>query len=308
MDVSIIVVNYNKYEDTIACVESLLNMHSRHFADIIIVDNCSTNDSYNILKEHFKDLRITLLYADENRGYCAGNNIGIAYAQQNVIPNYYWILNPDTIVDSMAMTALIEFAENHDDAGLIGSKLIYYPDNDRIQALGGGYINKKFGIISFTHIFHGDIVTKKLPAYIELDLLIGASFFIKKEVIEMIGLMNESYFLYCDENEYCLRAKHNGWKLYGVSSSIVWHKEGWRKQEQKCWSQYYTVRNSLFLIQRYYQKYIYINILYKFYISFRLLCGIFLLRQNSFIMFLYTVQGIFDFLINKKGKVIKNIK
>ena len=303
--VVIIIVNYNKYEDTIVCVESLLNIYNIHLANIIIVDNCSTNDSYSILKERFIDSKITILYADENKGYCAGNNIGIVYAKQNINPDYYWILNPDTIVDNMAMTALIEFAEDHIEAGIIGSRLIYYPDMDRLQALGGGYITiDKLGIISLTQIFNGDSVTKKLPEYIELESLVGASLFIKKEVIEIIGLMDESYFMYFDESEYCLRAKQNGWKLYGVSTSVIYHKEGWREQKQKCWSQYYAVRNRLFLIHRYYPKHLFVNTLFNFYISFRLLCRIMLLRRNSMIMSWYTLKGIIDFFLQKKGKVI----
>jgi GT2 family glycosyltransferase len=302
--IAIIIVNYNKYEDTIACVNSLLAIKDIiYIVDIIIVDNCSTNCSYDLLKKTFPYPYIHLLQANENKGYCAGNNIGIIYAKNNLCPDYYWILNPDTLIEVNALTALLKFAEIHKDAGLIGSKLVYYPDTDKLQALGGGFIRiTRKGLIIFPHLFHYENSSRALPEHIQLDLLIGASMFIRKEVVDMIGLMDESYFMYCDETEYCIRAKRKGWNIYAISNSIVWHKEGWRSENQKIWSIYYSTRNYLYFVQKYYKKYFVFNLAYQIYECVRDICTHFF-RQRSNNYCRLKLKGIVDFCLRRKGKV-----
>lgn len=303
LKVSIIIVNYNNYTDTIDSLNSLLKLNNIEFANIVVVDNCSTNDSFNIITNNFDNPIIHIIKADENKGYCAGNNIGIEYAKSYINPDYYWILNPDTIVDVDAMVSLIEFAEAHSDAGFVGSKLVYYPDSDKIQAFGGGNVAiNKLGIIKCSRIFYLQDTEKKLPEYIALDVIIGASMFIRKEAVANIGPMNESYFMYWDETEYCVRAKRAGWKIYAVSKSVVYHKEGWRKKDQNIWSEYYAVRNFLFFTKKYYKKYLLVNFIYTCLISCKIAIAS-IVKKRKLTLFRLRIKAITDFILNKQGRI-----
>ena len=117
---AIVIVNYNKYEDTLACVESILKSKTDEPYHIIVVDNASPNDSWERLQALKQHGNVTLLLADDNRGYCAGNNIGIKYALENLGADYIWILNPDTLVEMDTLQRLHDFAISKDDFGILG--------------------------------------------------------------------------------------------------------------------------------------------------------------------------------------------
>jgi GT2 family glycosyltransferase len=299
---ALIIVNYDRYEDTAECVDSLLRMDGIGESEIVVVDNCSANDSYGILKSRFG--RCHVLKTEENNGYAAGNNFGIRYAAGRFDPEYFWILNPDTIADPGALLPLLDFAASHPEAGILGSRLVFYPEGDVLQALGGGYIElKKSGRLEATQIYHGEKIDAKLPEALELDHLVGASFFIKRAVIDGIGLLDESYFMYIDETEYCLRAKRAGWKIYALSASTVFHKEGWRRGDRKSWGTYYSSRNTLFLIQKYYRRYLAANIAFAFLGVLKLLIKNLLYGKPPLSFSVLRLRGIADFFRKKSGKV-----
>ena len=174
---AVVIVNYIKYEDTIAAIDSVLGSATNEDYRIIVVDNASPNDSFEELSKHYGMIKITdsqknsngqehnviykrlfndddqkysaisfagkiaLIKASENRGYCAGNNIGIRYAMDELGAEYIWILNPDTIVKPYTFENYMRYASMHTDVGIVGANLIYYPDSEHMQAYGGG----KFG-------------------------------------------------------------------------------------------------------------------------------------------------------------------
>jgi GT2 family glycosyltransferase len=299
---AIIIVNYNRYEDTAECVDSLLRMDRADEAEVVVVDNCSSNDSYGILKSRFG--RCHVLKTGENNGYAAGNNFGIRYAAECFDPEYFWILNPDTIADPGALSPLLDFAAAHPEAGLLGSRLVFYPERDLLQALGGGYMAlKKSGRLEATQVYHGEKIETKLPEALELDHLVGASFFIKRAVINGIGYLDESYFMYIDETEYCLRAKRAGWKIYALSASTVFHKEGWRRGDQKSWGTYYSSRNRLFFIQKYYPRYLTANTAFTLLDVLKLFVKALLYGKPPLSFSALKLRGVADFLRKKNGKV-----
>lgn len=251
MDVSVIIVNYQSCSDTQACVSSILKSETTFSYEILIVDNRSPDGSFEILKR-LENEQVRVLCAAENRGYCAGNNIGIKYAMENSNPKYIWILNPDTLVESDSMQRLFDFQESHGDCGILGCRLIYYPDTQYLQGLGGGMFGRnKFGaLVPKRHLYHMCASGSDLPEFVKIDLVIGASMFVRKEVFEKCGLMDERFHLYSDENEFCLRSAKFGFIHYATSRAAVYHKEGWRGGAQKLAAVYYTARNSLFMTEK----------------------------------------------------------
>ncbi|MBR4624448.1 MAG: glycosyltransferase, partial [Alphaproteobacteria bacterium] len=107
---SIIIVNYQKYEDTLACVDSILKSKTTEDYRIVIIDNASPNDSWERLQTFNSNSKVVTIQAKENNGYCAGNNIGIKYSLENIKPDYIWILNPDTLVKDDCLEKLHRFA------------------------------------------------------------------------------------------------------------------------------------------------------------------------------------------------------
>ncbi len=296
---AIIIVNYLKYEETFACVESILQTRTKEQYRIIIVDNASPNDSWERLQKLKDNENISLLLAKDNRGYCAGNNIGIAFAINNFHPDYIWILNPDTLIGTETLENLHNFAINKNDLGILGCKLVYYPDTQYLQALGGG----DFGIHKYgelrpcKHLYHLQPSDMVLPDIVELDLIIGASMYIPVKVFHQCGLMNERFHLYADENEFCLRVKKFGFKHYAISTATVYHKEGWRQLKQNVSGTYYNTRNCLYLIQELFPNNLKRNLLLaRLKVLYSIIRGKLKIAKAQY-------MGIRDFLHNIDGRV-----
>ena len=180
----IIVVNYNKYEDTFACAESLLKTNATEEYHIVIVDNASTNDSWERLQELKDNRKITLLLAGENKGYCAGNNIGIRHVLGRMDADFIWILNPVTLVAPDALQKLHDFAQMKPDRGILGCRLVHYPDTQYLQTFGGSDFGKQRNglVCAGRHFYHLVPSDTALPDCIRVDCVIGASMFIPTKV------------------------------------------------------------------------------------------------------------------------------
>jgi len=159
---------------------------------------------------------LIFIQAGENRGFAAGNNLGIKYALARNDFDYIWLLNNDTVIEKDALSRLVTFAHKH-EVGICGSILKYYYEPEKIQAFGGGRVNKFFG--TATHVTSLNEIDK-------IDYVVGAAFLINAEVIKKIGLLPEEYFLYYEETDYCFNAKQNGFNLAVAPDSKVYHKEG----------------------------------------------------------------------------------
>lgn len=301
IDIIIVIVNYNNYLDTIGCIDSILKSVTRLHYAIIVVDNNSTNDSVERIHEYCNDKNITLIQSSENNGYCAGNNIGIKYTLENFDTKYIWILNPDTLVDKFCMQNLFDYAELKNDLGILGCKLIYYPEVEFLQAFGGGNFGiQRSGLLAPSkHIYHLCPSNIALPSEVSLDLIIGASMFIPRRIFETCGLMEESFFLYSDENEFCLRVLQHGYKHYAISNAVVFHKEGWRQKDQKLMTIYYTKRNSLYMTKKLFPRYLKRNLFFSF---FSKTLFMYVIKRQWIALRLY-LKGVVDFKKGITGKV-----
>lgn len=248
--VYICVLNYNNPQDTISCLESLQNLIDVEYK-ILLVDNASTDNSLDTLKEYVNKHPNTLKLfpLTVNAGYAAGNNVALKYAMTKVDMNYCWILNNDTVVEPDSLKWLVIHMENNPDVGICGSKLIYSWDRSRVQGYGGRY--RKWLSISET--------IKDEQEIDKMDYVIGASVFVKKDFLEDIGLMCEDYFLYFEELDWRLRSKGR-YRISCESKSVVYHKEGATiganiQQNPKDKSEiadYFDMRNRLLFTSKFY--------------------------------------------------------
>jgi len=217
--VSIVILNWNGMIDTIECIESLKKIDYKNY-EIVIVDNASTGDDIKVLTEKYGD-SIHLIANKQNLGFPEGCNVGMRYAFNNNAM-YSLLLNNDVIVDSKFLSSLVEVAESDKKIGIIGSKIYYYYQPDKIQAAGG----KIIWWLGFLMTYGEEIDKGQYDKIAERDYLYGTSMMIKKDVVEKISYMDPFYFFGVEEYDYCTRAKKAGFKIIYVPESKVWHKVG----------------------------------------------------------------------------------
>ena len=218
--VAIVIVNWNGWEDTIECLESIYKIDYPDY-NIIIVDNHSNDDSIKRIKEYFEGKAFTVIENEENYGFAEGNNIGIRYALKYLNPNYILLLNNDTVVSEDFLKELVNEGEKDTHVGILGPKIYYYDKPDVIWSVGCK-ISWKFarGI----QIGTGEVDKGQYNDQKEVEYVSGSAFLIKTEVIDEIGLMDKKYFLYFEESDWTLRATRAGYKSLYVPNAKVWHK------------------------------------------------------------------------------------
>ena len=242
--VAIILVNYNGAVDTIECIKSLSNINGIDY-EIIVVDNCSTDDSLSMLKSVQIDFGFILLIAEINNGFSAGNNIGIRYAKQKNA-DYYLLLNNDTVVEPDFLQYLLDGMNNQQNCGATTGRILYYAKPDTIWYAGGA-LNCKIGRTE--HFYYGkkDTPLQKEPKAV--TFISGCCMCLSRILVDEVGLLNEDFFLYEEDAEYCYRINKAGFTLLYVPSAIVYHKVGASTGQGSLMSQYYTIRNKYSLIR-----------------------------------------------------------
>ena len=231
-----------------------------------IVDNRSIPYIYLTQKEineHYiadstnKD--IIFIQAGENRGYSAGNNIGIRYALKKNF-DYIWILNNDTLIPSDTLTKMINHIQSNGSLGIVGCRLFLYHNPDRLQCEGGYIHNQLTGRVSPVYNYKeiADINDKQGAL---LFFNTGASFLIDINVFAKIGLLDEDYFIYFEESDLTVKALRKGFKISCATNAFIFHKEGATIQDtntktSSLLSDYYSVRNRIIYTLKNNPKYI----------------------------------------------------
>ena len=217
--ISVILVNYNGYDDTRECVRSLLASDYRNIR-ICIVDNAS---SKNIVEydDVIKEDRCDIVYLKNNIGFAGGNNVGIEYSKK-YNPDYYLILNNDTVVKRDFLKPLLRKCIANDKIGIATGKVLYY-DEPSILWFGGSYFDSKlceYRIKGIGCIDNGDYDQET-----EIYYTTGCFMLIPAAVLNKVGKMSEDYFLYYEDADYCERIKSYGFSIYYLPKSIIYHKE-----------------------------------------------------------------------------------
>jgi GT2 family glycosyltransferase len=209
--VVVLLLNWNNWKDTNECLASLRGLDYGNWR-VLVLDNGSTDDSVRCIRERFPDAEIMELGA--NLGYAKGNNAGIRAALK-CGADYVWLLNNDTRVDGMSLRALVEKAEADPRIGAVGSAIYRMADPERLQAWGG---DVNFWLGRSRHFL--------MPVADErIQFLTGASLLLRRSVLESVGALDEGYFFYWEDADYCFRIRRAGWRLAVAGNSRVWHKE-----------------------------------------------------------------------------------
>ncbi len=237
MRVTIILVNYNGGRITRECVDSLKRMRNQDY-DVLIVDNCSTDDSPDELKRAYaEDPQISVIATEENRGFAGGNNFGIRAAIENGA-EWILLLNNDTEVEEDFLDRMVRD---------IDRDTIYAPRinlfSDRTTPwYAAGQIDFNTGIVKNGDPEKGGEVT----------FASGCCMLFSSDVFRKIGEMDEGYFMYYEDVDYCLRARAAGIRIIYRPEAVIYHKVGGTTGgEQSKLSIYYNNRNRFWIIRKY---------------------------------------------------------
>lgn len=242
--IAFVIINFNNISDTISCLESFRNTGLKKVDyDIYLIDNGSDQQIAESNLSSFKtQLPIKLFTLNQNYGFAEGNNIGIREAQK-VGYDYYVLLNNDTELVDDSVEIMVRYLDTHPKVGIGGLVNYYYSDPDAIWQAGARFLQKRF---DYRQV---QVTDKSSGVFTEVDYVPGSSFFIKKEVIDKIGLLDSNYFAYREEADYCWRAKLVGFKVGFLSNTRILHKVG--KSSSSLLKQYLRFRNELYFCSKF---------------------------------------------------------
>jgi GT2 family glycosyltransferase len=242
--VHILVLNYNSFEKTAACVASLERLAYPSFR-VVLIDNASPDGSGPKLQRAFPAHR--MLLNNRNLGYAAGNNVGVRSAFEQGA-DLIWILNPDTLVEPSALAEMIEVHGSLARPGLIGS-LILFDHSDRIYFYKG--VIEADGKVRHPHTDDPMSAVPELSSSSsgETDFVNGASMLFSRHVVEEVGLMTEDYFLYYEDPDWSMRVRAKGFENRVAYRSVVRHMRTDRPRANYV-AEYYTRRNEYFFRKR----------------------------------------------------------
>ncbi|MFH1736022.1 MAG: glycosyltransferase family 2 protein [bacterium] len=215
--VAVIVVNWNRRDDTLDCLSSISEITYHQFR-VILVDNASKDGSSDAVRSKFPEVK--LIQADKNLRFAGGNNLGL----RDVLDHgdeFCLLLNNDTTVEPDFLDKLIETAQSDQRIGLVGPKILYHSRPDVIWFAGGvlkpawGYV-RHFGLRQQDR---GDFDLRR-----GVSFLTGCCLLIRRKLIEEIGLLDEDFYLYSEDADYCLRAVKAGYKLIYEPKARIYHK------------------------------------------------------------------------------------
>ncbi|WP_228455474.1 glycosyltransferase family 2 protein [Chryseobacterium potabilaquae] len=243
-DLAIIILNYNSFDDTSREVNALL-AEGVSQQSIYIVDNNSTD------KENIKILgaqkQINYILSDHNGGYAYGNNLAIKKAIEDG-RNYFLLLNPDIEISLTTIEQLYNGLKEFSDIGIIGPRICYRNDRNKIFSDGGLLFPEK-GFMGGHANGEQNKESIKMSVYnYDIKYVDGSALMFRKEILDDIGFMNENFFMYYEESEWCLRLlKNTGWKI-----AVKTQCEAYNLASNKgSFYEYYMTRNRIWVCRLY---------------------------------------------------------
>ncbi|MDR3261667.1 MAG: glycosyltransferase family 2 protein [Tannerella sp.] len=228
MRLSVIIIGYNSWHYLKKNLASLHFLHNDRRAEVIYVDNASTDETLSGIKQLYPD--IILIENPENAGVSVARNQGI----RNASGEYIWLLDSDTEVSESSLAVMLAFMDAHPDAGLCGCKM--YGQDGAVQDSCRKFPSIKGKLNAAFRIFvrktgRRDVPSSKQPTTyhtdsehpFEVDYVIGACQLIRKTAQEAIGLLDESIFYGPEDADFCFRMKQAGYKVYYLPQVSIYH-------------------------------------------------------------------------------------
>jgi GT2 family glycosyltransferase len=218
---AIIILNLNGCDVTADCLRSLRESEYRDFF-VIVVDNGSTDGSARRLRSEFPEAEI--IETGSNLGFTGGNNVGMRIAMDRGA-RILMLLNNDTIAEKGFLGALASALHRDPALGAVTPRILFHEPADRIWCAGGDYslwcgIARHRGLRA-----HRDDPRYNQPA--QATFATGCALCVRREVVERIGTLDDSLFIYNEDTDYSVRILKAGWRIAYIPAALLWHREGW---------------------------------------------------------------------------------
>jgi GT2 family glycosyltransferase len=235
MDLSIIIVNYETYDLTKQTIESVINQDQPFKYDIYVVDNASKDGSIEALKEDFlkesKEGLVNFIDNPENMGFAHANNIAL----KKTSAEYVLLLNSDTVVMDKCLESSLNYMKIHPDTGILGCKVVL-PDNTLDKACRRSFPDFNVSFYKMTGLSRLFPKSKRFGRYnltyldedetYEVDCVVGAFMLVRSKAIQEVGLLDETFFMYGEDIDWCYRIKSANWKVVYYSDAKIIHYKG----------------------------------------------------------------------------------
>lgn len=241
--VAVVVLNWNGRADTVECLESLARLEPPAH-EVVVVDNGSTDGSVAVIGERFPG--VTVLENGENLGYTGGNNAGLRYALGQGA-EYVLVLNNDTVVAPDLLGRLVEAAEADPEVGMAGPTIYYHDRPDVIWSAGGGidWERGRTWMVGLDEVDEGQLGVEPRA----MDFITGCAMLVRRGLMERVGLLDERFFAYYEDTEWCVRAGRAGYGIVHVPLARMWHKISPCAQSDSRVVHYYMTRNRLLFLR-----------------------------------------------------------
>lgn len=229
VDVSIIIVNYNTRQLTLDCLESVYASRTAYHYEIIVIDNASHDGSVEAIRTAYPE--VLMIANGDNTGFAVANNQGMKVARGR----YILLLNSDTVVQPDTLEVMIGFMDRRPEMGASGCKVIL-PDGSLDKACKRGFPTPS---ASFYYAFGLSRLFPDRPKFNQyqlghlspddeypIDCLVGAFMLVRREVVEQVGGLDETFFMYGEDVDWCYRIKEAGWGIYYYPRTYIVHYKG----------------------------------------------------------------------------------
>lgn len=240
--VIIIILNTNRRDDTLACLASLAQTTYRNHK-IIVLDNRSSDGSVEAIHSSFPTVQVIEL--QQNLGYAGNNNVGIQAALTQGA-DWIFVLNEDTILAPDCLSQLIQLGTSDSRIGIVGP-MVYHHDEPNIIQSAGGRLGSDW---QAWHLGQNELDKGQFSVAHEVDWISGCAILVRRTVIEQVGMLDERFFYYWEETDWCARAKKSGWRIVHVPQARLWHKGVQRDYQPSSSVTYYAVRNRFLMLAK----------------------------------------------------------
>jgi GT2 family glycosyltransferase len=226
--ISVIIVSWNAKKYLEECLQSIAVSFEAYDAEIIVVDNASTDGSSELIMHNFPNVR--LICNTENLGFAKANNIGINHSQGD----YLFLINSDVVVYPNCISLMVDYMEKHTETGLLGPRIIGIDGNVQRSCMGYPSLWNIFcravfldSIFPRIKLFNGFMLNHWAHDSIkEVDVINGCFWLVRRKAVKQIGLLDEEFFIYAEDMDWCKRFNSAGWKVVYFPLAISLHYGG----------------------------------------------------------------------------------
>jgi GT2 family glycosyltransferase len=293
LDLGIVIVNYNVRDMLCDCLASIYDSRGDFAFEVCVVDNGSHDGSADMVAEAFPRVR---LVRAENRGYAAGNNLGLnefgfgdAGQARPDAPQRVLLLNADTILPPMALADMLAFMEAHPKAAVAGPRLVRAdgsldmacrrsfptPEVAAYRLLGLSKLfprNRRFGRYNLTYLSPDDTT--------EVDAVVGAFMLIRGDALNEVGLLDEQFFMYAEDLDLCYRLKQRGWQVWYNAAVTILHYKGQSSRQRSAFANLKFYETMWQFHDKHFRKQTFFLVNWLIYVAVRAMAGGAILRDR----------------------------